>query len=141
MKAPDSMQMEVAHVKAPTGEPSRAGGAGASAPMPPVLPAGESVEYVGLKESSGWRFTLNPQTAGEACEEGYAPNAPGYRLHTIAHSAASIDAMKRAIEQNPTAAWFVKSMEQRLARPADEWREAAWLASWLKAGLIRKATP
>lgn len=135
----NGLEPEVADVNPPTGEPSRAVGADASAPTSPALAAGDPVEYVGVKDFAGWRFWAMPMTAGDAHEDGYAPNAPGYLLRTTELAAAQIAAIKRAIEQNSRAKWFVKSMEERLDEPQTEWREERWLTEWLQRGLIKRA--
>jgi hypothetical protein len=93
--------------------------------------------FVGLKDFSGWQFTLTPARAScDGCD-----GAEGFTRVTQVQYPAAFESVRGACEyyERMHLGWTAARAHE-INNPPPLWVEANWLTQWLKAGLIREVT-
>ncbi len=93
--------------------------------------------FIGLKDFSGWRFTLTPAT-NEA-------GSPGFTRETLTpRDGWAADLARTTIEANVAlySSEVIRALRSDLeaGRPPADWVEDEWLTQWLRGGLIKEVS-
>lgn len=97
--------------------------------------------FVATGHYDGWKFTLEPMTAGEFGAPGYTTDstAPGYRLVQLEPSKVDVASLRlTAGNGRPLSDEEIECRRKRVYTRDPEWREEQWLTEWLKRGLIKE---